>query len=91
MSAEIVIRVRFLDDASEHEAVRQLGEHIGWGNVMHLAERCWREYLQASGAPAGGEHTTGPCAIFMVPCPCARTGESCDWCCGARRVTQRVR
>lgn len=72
----------------EEEAVRALGDRIGFGRLMQLAEQTWRE---ASGHP-GSEHTTGPCAVFMVPCPCREAGESsCDWCCGAGRVTRRVR
>jgi hypothetical protein len=90
---EIVIRVEYLNSESEHAAVRELGEHIGWGNVMHRAEQCWREHLVAHGGPAGGEHTCGPCSALLVPCPCVQTrgdGPACDWCCGAGRLTKRV-
>ncbi len=78
---------------TDREIVRDLGMKIGWGNIMSLSEQCWREHLIATRSVPGGEHTTGPCAAFMVPCPCVDKRDdqsSCDWCCGARRVTKRV-
>lgn len=78
----------------EANAVREIGERIGYGRTMQLAEKLWREKLVEQGHP-GGEHTTGPCAAFMVPCPCPESGRDaaghCEWCSGTRRVTQRVR
>lgn len=68
------------------DEVRILGERIGYGAVMQAAEIAWRERLEASGT-AGGEHSVGPCAGFLVPCPC---GSGCEWCQGACRVTKRV-
>ncbi len=74
-----------------------LCEAHGYGWVMHEAERLWGKKIRSNPAlygPAGGEHTCGPCAVFMVPCGCREsTDESypCDWCCGAGRVTERVR
>lgn len=75
----------------DREAVRELCEAVGYGFVMHEAEKLWREKATSEGL-AGSEHTTGPCAVFMVPCPCRKRvdGPSCDWCCGALRVTERV-
>lgn len=81
-------------DRDEAKAVREIGERIGYGRTMRLAEKLWREKLAEQGHP-GGEHTTGPCAAFMVPCPCPESGRDaaghCEWCSGTRRVTQRVR
>lgn len=70
-------------------AVKRLGDSIGFGRMMQLAESEWRAKLEPQGE-AGGEHTTGPCAALMVPCPC-ESRSNCDWCCGAGRVTKRVR
>lgn len=76
---------------AEKEAVKAIGQRIGFGRVMQLAEECWREAAIALGTD-GGEHTCGPCAAFMVRCPCLDTDEpGCDWCCGSGRVTERVR
>lgn len=72
----------------EELAVRELGQKIGFGRIMQLCEQLWREEL-ATANMQGGEFAHGPCTAFLVPCPC-KTG-SCDWCCGAGRVTKRVR
>lgn len=75
----------------EENAVRTLGDDIGYGRMMQLAEQLWRKRL---GGLQGGEHTTGPCAVFMVPCPHPENGQDanghCDWCCGSGRVTKKV-
>ena len=82
---------------NEKQAVAMLGEQIGFGRMMQLAEQIWGEMSAARGIP-GSQHTTGPCASQMVPCP-HLTDENeawrdanghCDWCCGAGRVTKRV-
>lgn len=79
--------------ASEEQLVRDLGEAIGYGRVMQLCERLWREMLIAQGLP-GGELSVGACAGSLVPCPCPAPGRDpnghCTWCCGAGRVTERV-
>lgn len=77
---------------------------IGFGRLMQLGGKLWREMLVAKGYPAGGEFTVGPCAAEMVDCVCvgttagteAEADESgafrgCEWCCCTRRVTKRVR
>ena len=87
-------------DAEEAE-VRRLGDQIGYGRLMQAAESIWREKAIAQGTP-GSEHTTGPCAALMVKCGCHEPDPRrewfsdnemvhCDWCCGAGRVTARVR
>lgn len=75
----------------EEAAVRQLGDAIGYGRMMQLAEQMWRKKLELQGLQ-GGEHTTGPCATFMRPCPHPELDGNghCTWCCGAGRLTQRV-
>lgn len=69
------------------DAVRLLGERIGYGAVMQAAEIAWRQKLEAAGYP-GGEHSVGPCAGLLVSCSC---DGGCDWCEGSGRVTRRVR
>ena len=77
--------------SEEENAVRQLGDLIGYGRMMQLAEQVWRKKLAPQGLE-GGEHTTGPCAAFMVPCPHPEHDANghCNWCCGAGRVTKRI-
>ena len=78
---------------SDIDDVRALGDRIGYGNLMLLAESAWRSKLEPLGF-AGGEFSCGPCASEVVPCACSgRTGAAvmCDWCCGTGRVTKRVR
>ena len=72
---------------AEEQAVEALAGRIGYGRTMQLCEKLWRAKLATDGLE-GGEHSTGPCVSFLVPCPCK--GERCDWCCGANRVTQPV-
>jgi hypothetical protein len=38
----------------EKELVRQLGEKIGYGNMMQLASECWEEYMLTKGYPTSG-------------------------------------
>lgn len=75
------------DKASARDAVRALGERIGFGHVMQLCNQLWRK------VQPGNEHSIGPCAAFLVECPHARIGidaSKCEWCCGTGRVTKRV-
>lgn len=84
------------------QAVRELGDRIGYGATMQIAEAIWES------KHPGTAHSVGCCTSFLVPCkhPAARrlrveleSGEvvmragvsTCDWCCGSGRVTQRVR
>ncbi len=71
----------------EEEAVRELGKRI---RVMQAAERLWGDALEADGLPRGGAHSVGCCVAFLVPCPGCTDHKTCDWCCGAGRVTKRV-
>jgi hypothetical protein len=78
-------------DLHEERLVRILGDSIGYGRMMQLAERLWNERLVADGFPDGGAHSAYCCGVFLVPCPaCPEEDQSCDWCCGAGRVTERV-
>jgi hypothetical protein len=81
------------NDCNEARIVRAIGGMFGYGRVMQLAEELWREKLKIHNME-GGEHTVGPCATFMVPCPHPENNNQtagCDWCCGSGRVTERVR
>ena len=82
-------------EEQEEDLVREVGRSIGYGRTMQLCEQLWREDLVAvHNLPPGGEHSVGPCAALLRPCPCPvkTRGESahCDWCCGTGRVTERV-
>ena len=93
---EDVKRARAILDAlaakSDEDLVRALGDRIGYGRTMQLAEELWRERLPRDGLPVGGELTVGPCAAALVPCVCEREDRHlCAWCCGTGRVTRRVR
>lgn len=80
-----------MSNDEEENAVRQIGDLIGYGRVMQLAEQIWRKKLEPKGF-AGGELTVGPCAAMMVPCPHSEFDQNghCVWCCGSGRVTERV-
>lgn len=77
---------------SETAEVREIGERIGYGNVMYLAQKLWRDWAILQGL-AGSEFSIGPCAAMMRPCTCTPSqGGSlhCEWCCGSGLVTERV-
>lgn len=73
----------------EEDAVRRLGDAIGYGRLMQLAEKLW------NARQPGASLSVGPCVAFLVPCPCPESGRDehghCTWCSGAGRVTERVR
>lgn len=71
----------------ETQLVRELGDRLGYGRVMQLCEQIWDAKIP------GGAHSVGPCVALLVPCPHqgADNAVECDWCCGAGRVTERVR
>ena len=78
-------------NAAEENMVRALGGSIGYGRIMQLAEQLWREKITPDGHE-GAEHTTGPCALFMVPCPHPVLDDNghCEVCCGCGRITKWV-
>ena len=76
-----------MNDMGEKEAVRRLGNLIGYGRMMQLAQENWREKLEEDSL-GGGEFAYGPCVVFTVPCDC---GGSCDWCCGSQWLTKKVK
>lgn len=75
---------------TEAPLVYELGERIGYGRLMQLAEQLWAKSADAGGRP-GANHTCGPCAALLVPC--THQGDEphkCDWCAGTGRVTKHV-
>lgn len=72
--------------SEEEDAARYLGETIGYGRVMQLAEQVWERKTP------GAAHSVGCCTAFLVPCEHVgfANAVACDWCCGAGRVTKRV-
>lgn len=76
----------------EEEYVRKLGDAIGYGNMMHLAEKVWGDKLEASGEGVGrgGAHAVYCCSFFLVPCGCPNSAK-CDWCCGSGRIIAHVK
>lgn len=76
---------------TESERVQRLGERMGYGRVMQLAESLWRAKLVREQGFSGGELTVGPSAAALTPCDCVTQNQAdCDWCCGTGRVTDRV-
>lgn len=73
----------------EKTRVKSLGDDIGYGRLMQLAEEIWDEFR-----PGIGEaHSVGCCTCFLVKCPHPEINDDnihCDWCCGSGRVTKRV-
>ena len=70
---------------SEKGLVRELGHIIGFGNMMGLAQECWKEL----GVPESGVFAIGPCLGFTEPCGCADPRE-CGICAGTGWVTKGV-
>lgn len=72
----------------EKNAVRELGEMIGYGRVMQLCEQIWDRKV------AGAALSVGPCTSTLIRCPHPESGRDegghCDWCCGSGRITRRV-
>lgn len=76
---------------SPRDRVKELGEKIGYGNMMQLASDLWREYLSTMGL-AGGEFTVGPCRQMMVECKHTIKDDNghCELCCGTGLIVQYV-
>ncbi len=88
-----MVTIAFTREQQEEAYVKVMGEKIGFGRMMQLGEKLWREHLGPLGI-AGGEHSVGPCVALLVQCPHPdvedATAGGCDWCCGSGRVTKRV-
>lgn len=79
--------IRF-NATNEAVAVKLLGDVIGYGRMMQLAQQEWRNALIEKGWPEGGEFVSGPCKAMTVECGC-RGG--CDWCEGSQWLTKKVK
>lgn len=92
MDKEFEIPQEILDlhkkmDEQQIPIVKAIGDKIGYGRLMQLAEQIWGEKVGN-----GGELTIGACASFMVPCKHRVKNDMghCEICCGAGRVTLGV-
>jgi hypothetical protein len=65
---------------NERDAVKRLGENIGFGRMMSLASSIWEESVGL------GSFAVGPCLAFTLPCGCDR-GKECSICCGTNWKT----
>ena len=74
---------------AETDFVKAIGDVIGFGRVMQLAQQAWREVLIKKYDHPGGEFSIGPCVSLTVPCEC-KYG-MCDWCCGSGWLTKHVK
>ena len=92
MSNEVyeIPEVLQLINAEEKVLAKHLGDKIGYGRMMQLAQEGWREVLEKQGIE-GGEFAYGPCVAMTVPCECDPEEEHCDWCCGAGWLTEHVK
>jgi len=73
---------------AENEVIKLIGETMGYGRIMQLGQKFWREQLEEQGL-GGGEFASGPCVSLTVPCGCS--SGRCDWCCGAGWLTEHVK
>lgn len=76
-------------DAVEKPIIEALGESMGYGRIMQLAQECWRDMLNEQGWNPGGEFAFGPCVAMTTKCGC--DGGSCDWCGGSGWLTLHVK
>jgi hypothetical protein len=82
---------------AEMDAVRQLGDAIGYGSLMTTASEVWASKARVNKTD-GSNFTVGPCAAMVEVCPhefdpsekYLDENGHCDWCCGAGWVTKRV-
>lgn len=68
--------------SSEEAAAKELGDRIGYGRLMQLAQSLWRDTAR------GGEFAVGPCVALTQPCGCQG---ACDWCNGSGWLTPKVK
>lgn len=91
---EITDRYLAQRDKLEKEVTKILGDDIGYGRMMQLAQELWKENLERENPSlVGGEFAYGPCVAMTVSCECERTDENphCDWCCGSGWLTEKVK
>lgn len=82
---------------AEMDAVRQLGDRIGYGNLMHTASEIWASVARINKTD-GSNFLVGPCASMVVTCPhefdqtekFLDSNGHCEWCCNTGWVVKRV-
>ena len=57
-------RLNTLDNANAVKEVKELGEKIGYGNLMSIASALWRKTLKDSGTPIVGAFVP-TCTLFI--------------------------
>lgn len=78
-------------DIVEEEMVRELGDKIGYGNLMSRASKIWGKKMTAKELD-GSEFSVGPCTQFLVPCVCVELQKfHCGLCCGTQKITKAVK
>lgn len=73
-----------LQNKHDEEAIKKLCDIIGYGRVMQLTTKLWRE------KDSKGAFVIGPCAALTVPCGCENV-TNCDWCNGTGWITPKVK
>lgn len=86
-----IVEIMKRKNAEESVLVRKIGDAIGYGRLMQLAEEIWSQKAKEQHID-GSEHTVGPCAGNMVPCSHAVKDDNghCEICCGSGRITKWV-
>lgn len=56
-----------MNRADEIQAVKELGERIGYGNMMDIASALWANKLEESGLPVSGAFV--PVCMFQLKKP----------------------
>jgi hypothetical protein len=54
------------EDPEYATAVQAIGDGVSYGAIMSSTEALWRQYLQRTGSPEGGEHVHGPARATVI-------------------------
>lgn len=76
----------------ERLLVKAVGDVVGYGNLMDLAQAGWRELLISEVGVGGGEFSIGPCVAMLVPChhQVRDSNGHCEICCGSGYTTRWI-
>ena len=74
----------------ERRDVIELGERIGYGNMMSLASKAWQAELESKYGSDAAAFVVGPCKASVVPCGCEGL-KYCGWCGSAGWLTKEVK
>lgn len=89
MGTMIIFIPEIAEECTESRLVRELGNRIGFGRLMQLAQQEWRRTTEFPGS----EFAYGPCVSGTVVCGCVSYNQAptCDWCNGSGWLTKKVR